>query len=320
MSESFMKATTQGDDHYRITRTLGFESYVSVPLLTDGVPIGALTLVTAGSGRTIGTSELLLAEELGSQVATVINRARQFDEQSMIARHLQRSLLPQSIDHDPQLRVAVRYVTGDAGAQVGGDFYDVIPISGRTVALVIGDVEGHDMTAATFMGQLRSALRSYLMLNRDPGVVLSLLAEYALRSEGQRLATATLCVLNAETGELYLASAGHPPPVMDNGHDEPGPVPIETGLPLGVARHTYVVTRNRACPGTRLVFYTDGLIDVARPRAEERLARLVRLVKAHASERCEELSDAIISDAIAPNGTDDDIALLVVEWLGNDAV
>ena len=69
-------------------------------------------------------------------------------------------------------------MTGDGGAQVGGDFYDVIPISRRKVALVIGDVEGHDMTAATFMGQLRSALRSYLMLNSDPGIVLSLLAEY----------------------------------------------------------------------------------------------------------------------------------------------
>ena len=102
MSESFMRATTHGDDHYRITRALGFESYVSVPLLTDGEPIGALTLVTAGSGRTIGSNELILAEELASQVATVINRARQFDEQSMIARHLQRSLLPQSIDQNPR--------------------------------------------------------------------------------------------------------------------------------------------------------------------------------------------------------------------------
>ena len=224
-----MRATTHGDDHYRITRALGFESYVSVPLLTDGEPIGALTLVTAGSGRTIGSSELILAEELASQVATVISRARQLDEQSMIARHLQRSLLPQSIDQNPHLHVAVRYVTGDGGAQVGGDFYDVIPISRRKVALVIGDVEGHDMTAATFMGQLRSALRSYLMLNSDPGIVLSLLAEYALKSESQRLATAVLCVLNSATGDLELASAGHPPPLMVNGHHGPRSRPNRDG-------------------------------------------------------------------------------------------
>ncbi len=311
-----MRATTKGDDHYRTTRVLGFESYVSVPLLTDSAPIGALTLVSAGSGRTIGSSELLLAEELASQVAAVINRARQFDEQAMIARHLQRSLLPQSIDQNPHLRVAVRYVTGDAGAQVGGDFYDVIPISSRTVALVIGDVEGHDMTAATFMGQLRSSLRSYLMLNSDPGVVLSLLAEYALKLEGQRLATAMLCVLNSETGEFYLASAGHPPPLMVNGYHEPGPVPIKTGLPLGIGRHTYRVTRNRARPGARLVFYTDGLIDIGRPGAEERLTRLTHLVESYAMERCEDLADAIIADQIAPGGADDDVALLVVEWTG----
>jgi PAS domain S-box-containing protein len=322
MSDSFMRATTQGDDHYRITRTLGFESYVSVPLLAESEPIGALTLVSAGSGRTIGSNELRLAEELASQVATVINRARQFDEQSMIARHLQRSLLPQSIDQNSDIRVAVRYVTGDGGAQVGGDFYDVIPISKRKVALVIGDVEGHDMTAATFMGQLRSALRSYLMLNSDPGVILSLLAEYALRSETQRLATAILCVLDSETGEFHLASAGHPPPLIIDGHHDPdpGPLSIETGLPLGVGRHTYVVTMDRAHAGARFVFYTDGLIDVGRPGAEERLARLTDLVEGHTRDRCEELADAIIADQIAPGSTDDDVALLVVEWTGSGSV
>ena len=103
---------------------------------------------------------------------------------------------------------------------------------------------------------------------------------------------------------------------MVNGHHEPGPVPIETGLPLGVRRHTYVTTRDQARPDARFVFYTDGLIDIARPGAEGRLARLARLVESHATERCEELADAILTDQVAPGGTDDDVALLVVEWTG----
>ena len=204
MSEDFMKQTTQGDQHYELTRALGFESYLSVPLFADDKAIGALTLVTAGSGRTIQNEELVLAEELAAQVATVINRARAFDEQSTIARHLQRSLLPQRIDRCPDIAVAVRYVSGSRGAQVGGDFYDVIPLTNDRIALVIGDVEGHDMAAATVMGQVRSALRAYLMLNRDPAVVLSLLNEFSIRSESKRLATAAVAVLNSKSGELLL--------------------------------------------------------------------------------------------------------------------
>ena len=284
MSENFMRITTQGDDHYRLTKALGFESYLSVPLLADGEAIGALTLVTAGSGRTIGSEELWLAEDLAAQVATVIRRARAFDEQTTIARHLQSSLLPQSVDQNPRITVAVRYVTGDRGTQVGGDFYDVIPLPKGHVALVIGDVEGHDMTAATVMGQLRSALRAYLMLNRDPGVVLSLLNEFALKSESPRLATATLAVLNSESGEIELASAGHPAPLMSVGQTQATSVPLTTGPPLGVHRYTYPVVTSTLQPGARLVFYTDGLIDVGRPGAEQKLAQLALSMASHPRE------------------------------------
>jgi PAS domain S-box-containing protein len=314
MNEDFLKQTTQGEDHYQLTQVLGFESYVSVPLLTDDRAIGALTLVAAGSGRTIRNEELVLAEELAAQVATVINRARAFDEQSTIARHLQSSLLPQSIDRCPDIAVAVRYVPGGRGTQVGGDFYDVVPLTDDEIALVIGDVEGHDMTAATVMGQLRSALRAYLMLNRDPGVVLSLLNEFSIRSESKRLATAAVAVLNSKSGELLLSSAGHPTPlVADDRGDAATAVSLKTGPPLGVHRHTYVATRTILQSGTRLVFYTDGLIDVGRPEAEEHLSQLARSMRSP-SLGCDDLADAILSDQIDAEGSPDDIALLVVEW------
>jgi serine phosphatase RsbU (regulator of sigma subunit) len=126
---------------------LGFKTYVSVPLLTENEAIGALTLITAGSGRPLGKDELLLAEDLADQVATVIDRARVLDEQSTIARRLQNSLLPAGIDQVPDIAVAARYVTSDRGAQVGGDFYDVVPLTDGKVALVIGDVEGSERDA-----------------------------------------------------------------------------------------------------------------------------------------------------------------------------
>ena len=273
--------------------------------------------MTAGSGRTIGSEELWLAEDLAAQVATVIRRARAFDEQTTIARHLQRSLLPQNVDQNPHITVAVRYVTGDRGTQVGGDFYDVIPLPKGHVALVIGDVEGHDMTAATVMGQLRSALRAYLMLNRDPGVVLSLLNEFALKSESQRLATATLAVLNSVSGAIELARAGHPAPLMSAGQTPAASVPLTTGPPLGVHRYTYPAVRSTLQPGARLVFYTDGLIDVGRPGAEQKLAQLAQSMESHPSGECDELADKILLEQIGPDGKSfDDVALLVVEWEG----
>ena len=317
MSETFLRSTTQSEDHYRLTEALRFESYLSVPLLADGEAIGALTLVSAGSGRTIGSEELWLAEDLAAQVATVIRRTRAFDEQSSIARHLQRSLLPQSVDQNPHITVAVRYVTGDRGTQVGGDFYDVIPLPNGHVALVIGDVEGHDMTAATVMGQLRSALRAYLMLNRDPGVALSLLNEFAIKSESPRLATATLAVLNSVSGAIELASAGHPAPLMSGGPERATALPLTTGPPLGVHRYTYPVVTSTLQPGARLVFYTDGLIDVGRPGAEEKLARLALSMDSHPSGECGELADTILLEQIGPDGkSSDDVALLVVEREG----
>jgi len=315
MNEDFLKHTTQGDDHYQLTQVLGFESYISVPLLADNEVIGALTLVTAGSGRTIRNEELVLAEELAAQVATVINRARMFDEQSTIARHLQSSLLPQSIDRSPDIAVAVRYVAGARGTQVGGDFYDVIPLANDEIALVIGDVEGHDMTAATVMGQLRSALRAYLMLDRDPGTVLSLLNEFSIRSESKRLATAAVAVLNTKSGEFLLASAGHPTPLAADDRVDAAAVRLKTGPPLGVHRHTYTATRTILQRGTRLVFYTDGLIDVGRPGAEEHFSRLARSMGSP-SLGCDDLADAILADQIDSEGSNDDIALLVVEWKG----
>ncbi len=315
MTEQFMRSTTHGDRHFTLTQVLGFEAYVSVPLLAGGEAIGALTLVTAGSGRTIGSGELVLAEELAAQVAAVVSRAREFDEQSTIARHLQSSLLPQSVDH-PDITVAVRYVTGDRGAQVGGDFYDVIPLPHNLVALAIGDVEGHDMTAATVMGQLRSALRAYLMLNRDPGVILSMLNEFALKSELYRLATATLAVLNTKDGEIQLASAGHPAPLIADGSAKAAPLRLITGPLLGVHRHTYQVVESTLTPGARLVFYTDGLVDIGRTGADRQLSQLVRSVEGHRSAQCGDLADAILHEQVEQERSYDDIALLVVEWKG----
>ncbi len=317
MDEDFMRTTTTGDRHYELTQLLGFESYVSVPLLTENEAIGALTLVTAGSGRPLGTDELVLAEDLAGQVATVIERARVFDEQSTIARRLQNSLLPTSIDQVSGISVAARYVTSDRGAEVGGDFYDVVPLTDGNVALAIGDVEGHDMTAAMVMGQLRSAMRAYLMLTHDPAEILSLLDTFAV-GQSARLATVALAVLNTTTGHIDVASAGHPPPVLFDGRNPAAPLVIRPGTPVGIGEGKYVLERRDILPGASLVFYTDGLIDECRPGAEELMCRLARSVESCAARGCEALTDDILMTLTGSLPTADDIALLAVRWPGRE--
>jgi PAS domain S-box-containing protein len=313
MDERFMRTTTKGDDHYELTQLLGFESYVSVPLLTENEAIGALTLVTAGSGRPLGKDELLLAEALAGQVAAVIEQARVFDEQSTIARRLQNSLLPAGIDQVPGISVAARYVTSDRGAEVGGDFYDVVPLSDDEVALAIGDVEGHDMTAATVMGQLRSAMRAYLMLTHDPAAVLSLLDTYAA-GQSARLATVVLAVLNTTSGRMQMASAGHPPPILFDGRAPAAPLILRPGTPIGMGRGGYDVESLDLVSGVSLVFYTDGLIDEARPGAEDLMRGLAQSLEKCASGGCQVLADDILMSLTSLLTTADDIALLAVRW------
>jgi PAS domain S-box-containing protein len=318
MNEPFMRSTTDDEQHFELTRDLAFKSYVSVPLLADGEGIGALTLITASSGRSFSKAELLLAEDLADQVATVIKRARVFDEQSTIARRLQSSLLPAGIDRVPGIAVASRYVASDRGAQVGGDFFDVVPIGDDHIALAIGDVEGHDTTAAIAMGQLRSAMRAYFMLTCEPAQVLSLLDGYAC-SHSARLATAALCVLDTNTGQLDIALAGHTPPVIIDGsstrpeHPRPGP-------PLGVGAGRYQTGRIDLKQGAKLVLYTDGLIDEGRPGAHHLTDRLTRSVEEATSDDCNVLADRILYDLAGSAPAVDDIALLVVHWPGPAAV
>ncbi len=269
--------------------------------------------MATASGRSFGQEELELAESLADQVASVIGRARIFDEQSTIAHLLQRSLLPAGLDEVPGVAVAARYVPSSRMAEVGGDFYDVVALSHGKVALVIGDVEGHDMRAATVMGQLRNALRAYLLLTSDPGRALSLLDGFARAQSIGRMTTACLAVLDTTDGSLELASAGHPPPYLVVGHTEATAISVRPGTPLGVGHGDFPVTRRVVPPGAHLVFYTDGLIDGGR-NGYELPEDLFSLSPTDSPSRaCEKLADAVLH-AATPGPGIDDIAVLVVGW------
>ena len=188
---------------------------MTVPLrLPDQQVLGTVTLVSAGSGRRFSEKDLGLAEQLAEQVSSVVIGARAFDRERRISHELQRHLLPDAIPSVTGWDVAARYLPAAVGVEVGGDWYDVVPIGEHLVALVVGDVEGHDLGAARIMSRLRHMLGLLVLEEQAPGKALERLNRVLLSGMDQRLTTVLVGVLDTSTAEVSFASAGHPPPVL----------------------------------------------------------------------------------------------------------
>jgi serine phosphatase RsbU (regulator of sigma subunit) len=312
MAKEFLASTTHDEHHYQVTRQLQFTSYVSAPLLSDGLPIGALTVVSAGSGRHFGNEELQLVEELAAQVASVVERERRYDEQHRVARLLQRSMLPAEVESFDRLEVAARYFTSTDATEVGGDFYDVVRLDTSRVALIIGDVQGHDLVAITTMAKVRNGLRAFLQTLSDPDEVLRALDRFVADQPEHRFVTIALAFVDMRTGALEVAVAGHPAPILVGEKIEPAQcIP---GPPAGVARalghQRYEVSRSQLPPGAGLVFYTDGLTESRSGGCDGRLHRLLDAIERHRAARLEQASDAIIEETLAGSSPGDDVAVL----------
>jgi GAF domain-containing protein len=241
MSEEFLSTITQTDDHLELTHRLGFTSYVSAPLLSGEKTIGALTFVTAGSGRLFGDEELELVRELAVQVTSVIEREQRYDEQHEVAQFLQRSMLPERLEVPAGLEVVARYLASNETTEVGGDFYDLVPLSDNQIALVIGDVTGHDLIAINVMAKVRNALRAFLQMIPNPSEALSALDTFVHNQNEGRYVTVILGILDTESGTFDFASAGHPPPLLVA--DTVIELPCRPGVPAGVGRGHYEVSR-----------------------------------------------------------------------------
>ena len=249
----------------------------------------------------------LLLRRLGGALVALLARERD------VAETLQRSLLPDRLPDLPGMRLAARYVAGGAGTQVGGDWYDVIGLPSGEVGLVMGDVVGHDLRAASSMGQLRNALRAYAADGAPPHEVLQRLNHLCIDQDLGDMATVLYAVLDPVRGTVRLASAGHYPPLLVTEHDrrylEDAPCP-----PIGAARDAqYTSAVHTVPPGSLLVLYTDGLVERRDRRVEHGLARLQELVASPSSgEVLQELCDEVLSGMLGDDAPGDDVALLVV--------
>jgi PAS domain S-box-containing protein len=290
----------------------GDQSVIGVPLTAEAGVTGVL-VVCAGEPQRFGGEDVSLLRLAADRVALGIEQARVYEREHRIAETLQRSLLPERLPRLPGLEVAARYLPAAAEAEVGGDWYDVIPIPGGEVGLVMGDVAGKGLAAGAMVGQLRSALRAYAVEGHDPQRVLEQLNRLVWNELGEsQMATLLYLVLDPADGSVRWVNAGHLPPLLVVGERLAHFVEGGRSVPLGVMPFpAFEEVTTQLDPGGTVVLYTDGLVERAGDHIDNGLARLAGAVR-DAPEDAEELCNHLVQALVPEGGAQDDVALLAL--------
>ncbi|MET7927587.1 ATP-binding SpoIIE family protein phosphatase [Streptomyces sp. NPDC005349] len=311
--------------HQRALHDLGLHSMQLVPLHARGDILGIVQFFRHRTPAHFTDDDLLLAQDLVSRAAVSIDHARRYTRERSTALTLQRALLPQHTVKQSAVETASRYLPAGSRAGVGGDWYDVIRLSGARVALVVGDVVGHGLQAAATMGRLRTAVRSFADIDLMPDELLTHLDDVVIRmqreeslGEGETSATCLYAIYDPVSRLCSLASAGHVPPTAvapSTTRDDAraGSVvelpAMAIGPPLGLGGLPFETTEFELPAGSLLALYTDGLI-ADRTRDVDIALTTLRDVLTSAPESLEETCDQLLS-ALLPSRPADDVALLV---------
>ncbi|MFF4658828.1 SpoIIE family protein phosphatase [Streptomyces sp. NPDC001381] len=291
----------------------GVHSYLAVPLIARGEVLGALDLKRIHNPLAFGRDDLLLARELAARAAVQIDNARWYQNARTTALTLQRSLLPSHPPVTGGLEVASRYQPAGATTEVGGDWFDVIPLQDGKTALVVGDVMGSGIDAAATMGRLRTATTTLASLDLDPAVLLEHLDKITDGLD-HSIATCVYAVHDPRLGRCRIANAGHLPPARVRPGLPPELLDLPTGAPLGVGGVAFSTTDVDFAPGDQLVLYTDGLVETRLHSLDERLDALLALL-GDPGRPLEELCDHLLTALHHPDNHDD-VALLVARARG----
>nr|WP_253266424.1 SpoIIE family protein phosphatase [Streptomyces sp. 6-11-2] len=303
-------------DRARRVLERGFHSLIAVPLRARGTVLGVVDFWRCRE-EAFDAEDVPFAEELAARAAVALDNARRYTREHTMAVTLQRSLLPRGLPEYSALEVAYRYLPAQAG--VGGDWFDVIELSGARVALVVGDVVGHGLHAAATMGRLRTAVHNFSSLDLAPDELLARLDDLVARldrdgaaaggEEGLAGATCLYAVYDPSSGTCSLARAGHPPPALVGPDGSVAFADLPAGPPLGLGGLPFEATELRLPEGSQLVLYTDGLVQDSERDIGTGL-ELLRAALAHPDRPPEQTCRAVL-DALPPDHAIDDIALLV---------
>ncbi|MEV0324397.1 SpoIIE family protein phosphatase [Streptomyces sp. NPDC050658] len=308
-----LRHIARDDEAAAVLARAGVHSYLAVPLIARGEVLGALDLKRARNPLPFNADDIVLAEELAARAAVCIDNARLYRTQLRAVTTLQRHLLPGTPPDPPGLKVACRYRPAGAAGHAGGDWFDVIPLADDATALVVGDVMGSGINAAATMGQLRTATRTLARLGLDPADILHHL-DLLTRELDETIATCVYVLCEPRAQQCRIALAGHLPPAVHRPGGPPTLLDLPTGAPLGAAEGVdFTTTRLELGPGSRLVLYTDGLVESRHEALDTRLGTFLDLLSGPLQPleaTCDQLL-ATLPDA----DSRDDVALLIAEAL-----
>jgi PAS domain S-box-containing protein len=291
-------------------RAAKVESIIGVPLMLRGRVLGVLHVGSA-QPRRFTQDEIALVELAAERAAQAIDHAHVYERERSTAETLQRALLPAKLPHLESMRTAVRYVPASDGAEIGGDWYDVIPLPNGDVGVALGDVTGHGLEAAVLMAQLRHGLRAYALDGHSPAEVADRLDALIHSPFLENLATLVYAAIAPDRSVGYV-NAGHLPPLVIGPGNTTRLLEDQSGLPVGCRHPTgYTTHRAQLAPGETLVLYSDGLVERRGESIDDGIDRL-RRIAAHAPPDPQELADHVLRALLPGAGGEDDIALLAV--------
>ncbi len=260
VTDEMLVAAAVDEEHLRLARDLQLRSALTVPLVARGKVLGVITWVAAESGRLYGSDDLALAEDLAKRAAIAIDNAELHSETLEAAVRLQHAVLPETIPPVDGWEIANHY--SPAGrTEVGGDFYDAIPLADGRLVLFVGDVMGRGVAAAAAMAHMRAAVRAYTAVDPTPAVVMRNLDLMFAQYPTEQLVTLAYMLIDPERDELLVANAGHPAPVILRGDGSTEQLPSANGTPLATVPQRGEPVAVPFLAGDTVLVFTDGLIE-----------------------------------------------------------
>ena len=297
-----------------ILRQKGIRSMLGVPVHVEGRVIGVMHVGTLVQRHFDEDDEMLL-QLAADRAALAIDNAR-ISEQRAVTEIMQRSLLPDALPQIPGMRFSAKYLPAGSGVKIGGDWYDVFQLASGRIAFVIGDVVGRGVLAASVMGEIRTVLRAYMAQGHKLTEVVSMLNELLVSMGRSRGATLSILALDPAAEELEVVTAGHLPPLLIEPDGHTRLLEQTPGLPVGVRiGHHYKACRYPFPTGSRLLLYTDGLIERRNELIDEGFQRLTGAAQAAAGRTDSSFADRVYRALIDETPLEDDVALLAIEAL-----
>ncbi len=295
-----------------ILRQKGIRSMLGVPVQVEGRVIGVMHIGTLVR-RHFDEDDVTLLTLAADRAALAIDNAR-ISEQRAVTEIMQRTLLPDALPQIPGMRFSAKYLPAGSGIKIGGDWYDVFQLASGRLAFVIGDVVGRGVLAASVMAEIRTALRVYMAQGHKLTEVICMLNDLLVSMGRNRGATISILELDPEAEELEAVTAGHLPPLLIEPDGHTRLLEQRHGLPVGVrAGHDYQAFRHPFPTGSKLLLYTDGLIERRDESIDEGFKRLTAAAGAAAVRTDSSLADGVYRALLDETPLEDDVALLAIE-------